>query len=238
MSRQSATYCALSDTSIAARSKPLKARFEPFKIGLFKNPGFLSIALWGSLLQFSYLVGLYSIAPYATNGLGLSQTEGAALQSIMSAGQLIGRPLCGMLLDRIGRFNGASIVSIAAGLTCLLIWIFARSFAALAVFAFLQGGLAGIFWISSTVLLTEMVGIRDLSSAISMLWLSIVAPATVSEPIAIALRDYSINTLGRTGPHAYDISIGFAGAFFIVAGMTLYWAKIYKQKSWKLWQKT
>lgn len=62
---QSTSYAGIGKTDnvttirTSARSKPLKARFEPFKVGLFRNPGFLSIVAWGCLLQFSYLVGLY-----------------------------------------------------------------------------------------------------------------------------------------------------------------------------------
>ena len=46
----------------SARTKPLKARFEPFKIDLFRNYGFLSLVAWGFILQFAYLVGLYVIS--------------------------------------------------------------------------------------------------------------------------------------------------------------------------------
>ena len=60
-------------------------------------------------------IGLYSIPHYAVAGIGLSQTQGAAIQSILSAGQLTGRPLCGLLLDRIGRINGAAIVTVRRG---------------------------------------------------------------------------------------------------------------------------
>lgn len=115
--------------------------------------------------------------------------------------------------------------------------MFARSMAVLGLFAVLQGGLGGIFWISNAVLLTEMVGIRDLSSAVSMLWLAIVIPATVCEPIAILLREQSISQ-GKTGAATYQGAIGFAGAFFVAAGLALLGAKFYKQKSLKWVQKT
>ena len=67
------------------------------------------------MAELAYTIGLYSIPHYAVAGIGLSQTQGAAIQSILSAGQLTGRPLCGLLLDRIGRINGAAIVTVRLG---------------------------------------------------------------------------------------------------------------------------
>ena len=108
----------------------------------------------------------------------------------------------------------------------------------LGLFAILQGALSGIYWMSSNVLVTEIIGIRDLSSGLSMLWLSIAAPATVAEPIAILFVNYSRSHLGRTGPRAFDITIGFAGAVFILSGLALFPAKFYKQKNRRIFMKT
>lgn len=181
---------------------------------------------------------MQSVPTYATEALGLPQKDGSTLQAIMAAGQLLLRPLCGLFLDRVGRINGAMLVTIAAGLTNLLIWMFANNFNVLALFAFLQGGLGGVFWISNNALLTEIIGIRNLASGLSMLWLSIVAPATIAEAVALLLLEHSKTDLGRTGPAAYQISIGFAGACFVVSGLSLLVAKFWKQGDHKLFKKT
>ena len=127
----------------SGRAKPLKVRFEPFKIELFRNRGFLSVVWWGVFIQLAYATCIYSIPAYATQGLGLSQKQGSTLQSLLSVGQLVGRPIAGLLLDKIGRINGASTVTVFAGCTCLFVWMFARSFAPLAIFAILQGASGG-----------------------------------------------------------------------------------------------
>lgn len=199
---------------------------------------------------------MQSIPTYATRGLGLSQKDGSTLQSIMAAGQLVGRPLCGVFLDRIGRINGAALVTLGAGLSCLFVWMFSYSFGVLALFAILTGALSGIFWMSSATLrvsefpslrllqiltplptVTEIVGIRSLNSALSMLWITIVLPATGAEAIALSLVKYSENSLHRSGPPAYKISIGFAGAMWVLSATSLTLAKAYKQKQWRIWQK-
>lgn len=179
-----------------------------------------------------------SVPTYATEALGLPQKDGATLQAIMAAGQLTLRPLCGLFLDHVGRINGAMIVTILAGCTNLLIWMFAKTFGVLGLFAYLQGGLGGVFWISNNALLTEIIGIRNLASGLSMLWLAIVAPATVAEAIALLLLDYSKNSLGRSGPSAYHISIGFAGASFVVSGLSLLVAKFWVQGTYRIFKKT
>lgn len=116
--------------------------------------------------------------------------------------------------------------------------MFSSNFSTLAAFAFLQGGLGGVFWISSSALLAEVLGIQDLASGLSMLWISIVAPATVAEPISFLLLQYSQNELGRTGTSKYKISIGFAGAMFVCGGLSLLVAKFNQQKSFKVFKKT
>lgn len=91
----------------------------------------------------AYTVALFTVATYATEGLSLSQTKGSNVQALLAAGQMIGRPLCGILLDRYGRLNMASLLSVVAGMTCLVIWMFARSYGVLMFFAFVQGVFGG-----------------------------------------------------------------------------------------------
>lgn len=104
-----------------------------------------------------YFIAIYSLATYSTNGLGLSQTQGAALQSILAAGQVVGRPAAGWLLDAIGRCNGTIIVFILAGVSCFAIWLPSRTFGVLVVFALAQGVLGGTIW-SATPVVSKSVG--------------------------------------------------------------------------------
>ena len=55
--------------------------------------------------MFGYLIPLITIALYATQAVGLSQAQGASIQAILAAGQLIGRPGLGLALDRFGENN-------------------------------------------------------------------------------------------------------------------------------------
>jgi MFS family permease len=125
------------------------------------------------------------------------------------------------------------------GLSTLCIWLPARSFAVLAVFAFIQGVTGGTVWVASTPIGALIVGVKDLQSAMSIFWLVLVIPALTGQPIAIALLEYSRNKLGRDGAEAYYISIGFCGGVAVFSAALLYGAKRHVQKgSWRVWQKT
>ncbi|KIJ46137.1 hypothetical protein M422DRAFT_46225 [Sphaerobolus stellatus SS14] len=242
----------------------IQGKFEPIQYQLLWHPGFLWVWLWGFFTILGYLISLYTVATFATAGLGLSQSQGAAIQSILAAGQMVGRPLAGLFMDRWGRINLAIIWTFISGLSCFVIWIVARSFSVLAFFGFVQGLSGGIFWSAGTPITTEIIGLKHLGSALSILWLSIVLPSIFAEPIAVWLlqeaqrrtgitlpsndsSDATTNTnVGVSGAGTGDTSaavvfqtpIGFAGAMFMVGTVLLYGAKRWKQGNWKIGTKT
>ncbi|GMK54781.1 hypothetical protein CspeluHIS016_0113670 [Cutaneotrichosporon spelunceum] len=219
------------------RATKLKVRFEPFQVAFFRNPGFLCMIGWGGFIQFAYAIGIYTIPLYAVQGLGRSQRDGATLQSLLAVGQIVGRPLSGYCLDRVGRFNGAIATTLLASISCLAVWLVAQNFGVLAFAAFLQGASSGVFWSTCQALLTDLVGIRDMASALSVLWFSIVPPGIVSQPIAIWLVNYSRDKLHRTGTAAFQYSIIFAGLAFFAAAVSLYGTKRFLQGDWKPWKR-
>jgi len=189
-------------------------------------------------LVLAYFIALYSLASFATFGLGLSQTKGAALQSILSAGQMLGRPLWGLALDKGGRINMSIICYLLVGASCLVLWLPAKSFGLLIVFALVQGLTGGTIWSAATPVAARVVGVQDLASALGMFWLVLVIPALVGQPIAVALLDYSMGSLGRNGAEVYYISIGFCGGVGIVSAVLLYGAKRSLQGSWTVFRIT
>lgn len=72
--------------------------------------------------MFGYVIGLFTLPTYATQALRLTQSQGAALQAVLSAAQMIGRPCVGLTLDLAGRINMACMATTVAGLAVLLIW--------------------------------------------------------------------------------------------------------------------
>ena len=185
-----------------------------------------------------YFIAIYSLATYSTSGLGLSQTQGAALQSILAAGQIIGRPSAGWAMDKIGRVNGVLLNFVLCGLSCFAIWLPSRSFGVLVVFALAQGLLGGNMWAGIPVLSKSVVGIQELQSAMAIFWLVVALPSALCFPAAVALVEYSRNTLGRQGPESYVISICLCGALFLASSLSLFGAKFYVQGNYRLWEKS
>lgn len=232
---------------MGARSAPLQTKW-------LWHPGYAWVALWGIFAStpdspmtggqsswgavMAYFVALYSLASFATSGLGFSQTQGAALQSILAAGQMLGRPIWGQALDKGGRINMSILCYLIVGGSSLVFWLPAKSFALLAVFAIIQGLTGGTIWSAATPVSARVVGVQDLGSALSVFWLVLVIPALVGQPIAVALLDYSTGSLGKTGPEAYYISIGFCGGVGVVSAVLLYGAKRWLQGSWTVFRIT
>lgn len=245
------TPCAL---LLKSRHKKVGSRVATFQLKWFVHPGYVWVLLWGftcrklpitchisdhtDLLVLMYFIALYSLASFATYALGLSQTQGAALQSILSAAQMIGRPIWGISLDYGGRVNMTTLCYLISGLSCLVVWLPAKSFGVLIFFALVQGFTGGTVWSAATPLTARVVGVQDVASALGIFWVVCVPSVLVGQPIAVALLEYSENTLGRTGPEAYYISIGLCGGMGVLSAVLLYGAKRYQQGSWKLWQIT
>lgn len=121
---------------------------------------------------------------------------------------------------------------------------------------------AGIFWSACGALTTEVVGLKDLGSALSILWLAIAPSCILAEPIAVWLLQASERHFGiflseqrnqatgttdavsgagsgsTKGAIVFEATIGFAGATFLVGSVLLYTAKRWKQGNWKLFVKT
>lgn len=177
-----------------------------------------------------YCIAMYTIASYATGGLGLSQTQAAALQSLLAAGFLVGRPLTGLLLDVGGRINVAILLNVAAGISCWAFWLPARSFAPMAVFALVQGFTGGAVWVAAAPVAVEMVGTARSGSALAIFWMAVAPSAAFSSPSAIGLLTYTRTRLNREGPEAYAISIGVCGGLFVLSSLCLCGAKAYQKR--------
>nr|ODN89420.1 hypothetical protein L203_02130 [Cryptococcus depauperatus CBS 7841] len=223
---------------LRGRHKAIGARQAPLELKWLWHKGFIWVWLWGAFCMMAYFIALYSLASFATHALGLTQTQGAALQSILSAGQMIGRPLWGYFLDSGGRINLTIVCYLICGISSLCIWLPAKSFGILVFYALVQGMTGGTVWSAAAPLIAKVVGVKDLASALSIFWMILVIPALVGQPIAIALLEYSTRHLNKTGPEAYFISIGLCGGMAILCACFLYGAKVWLQGNWQVFKKT
>lgn len=148
-----------------------------FDVRLFRRPEFLLVLGWGFFSELGYVVLWFSLPAYATS-VGLSAQQGSVVGALLNLGTVVGRPIIGQLSDTMGRINIPTIMTGWCGLVCLVIWIFAKSFGVLCFFAVLAGMVCGTFWSTVGPVGAEVVGLRELPSALSVLFIMMVLPAT------------------------------------------------------------
>lgn len=233
---------------IKGRHKAVQAKSAPLQLSFFWHKGYRWLLVWAFLTSASpslfslttvmaYFITIYTLASYCTNALGLSQKQGGAVQSILAAGQIVGRPMWGYLLDRGGRTNMVILSYIIAGITTLTAWMLGRSFGVMAFYGFISGATGGTIHSATAPLSAAVVGLPDLASALAMYWLTLSIPNLFGQAFAIMLVDYSRDHLGRNGPDAYAISIGFCGGLYLAAAFALLGVKRYLQGDWKVFKK-
>ena len=192
------------------RNGAVGAKQLAFDYTLFKKREYWLLLGWGFFSMMGYIVLLFSLPNYAVS-IGLSSKQGSIIGALLNLGQGLGRPIVGVFSDGAGRINLAGLCTFTAGLFCLVIWIFAKSFGTLIFFSVIVGTVAGTFWTTIGPVGAEVVGLKELPSALSIVWIFLVLPTTckstfkglqtafadrrwvVSEPIALQLRQQSGN---------------------------------------------
>ncbi|KAI4277144.1 MAG: hypothetical protein LQ337_002017 [Flavoplaca oasis] len=201
------------------RNKTIGVTQLAFDYTLFQRFEFLLTLGWGFFSMLGYIVLLFSLPSYAAS-IGLSSKQGSIVGALLNLGQGLGRPAVGMVSDSVGRINIAFLCTFVAGLLCLIIWIFAKSFGVLVVFSLLVGTVSGTFWTTIAPVEAEVVGLKTLPSALAIVWIVLVLPTTSAEPIALELRQ-------RTG-NIYLHAQLFTGLMYIAAALCMWFLKAWK----------
>lgn len=114
----------------------------------------------------------------------------------------------------------AGFCTFLAGLFCLVIWIFAKTYGVLIFLALIVGAVAGTFWATIAPVSAEVVGLQILPSALSITWVWLVLPCTFSEPIGLELRA----TSGDIYRHAQI----FTGCMYLAASLCMWFLRAWK----------
>lgn len=174
----------------------------------FRRPEVLFVVFWGITTEFGYIALIYSLPNYASS-IGLSTQQGSITAAILNLGLTVGRPFVGYVSDKFGRITMPAILTAFCGMVCLIIWIPAQTYPVLLLFALLSGMVCGTFWGTVTPVLAEVVGLGRMSSSFSLICLTLVAPTTVAEPIALSL----VRGSGYLHTQAYVGCMFFLGSF-------------------------
>ena len=161
---------------IKDRNKAIGASQLAFDYRLFRRYEFVIMECWGFFSILGYIVLLFSLPNYASN-VGLTPSQGSTIGALLNLGQAIGRPIVGIFSDRLGPFNVAAFLTAICGIFCFVIWIFAKSYGVLIFFSLIVGSISGTIWTLVAPVGAEVVGLKELPSALSITWVVFVLPS-------------------------------------------------------------
>ncbi|KAF2472200.1 MFS general substrate transporter [Lindgomyces ingoldianus] len=201
------------------RNKQIGSSQLSFDHRLFKKIEFWGLLGFGFLSMLGYIVLLFSLPNYAKT-VGMTAKQGSIIGAVLNLGQALGRPPIGYFSDSFGRVNMAGTMTFLAGLFSLLVWSFANSFGVLIFFAIVGGTVAGTFWTVVAPVWTEILGLVDLPSSLSITWMVLVLPTTFSEAIALEIVDFDDGS--------YTGAILFTGFMYIGAAVFVWLVRAWK----------
>lgn len=178
---------------------------------LLKRKEYLVVLGYGFLSMLGYFVLIFTLANYAIV-IGLDASQAAWVPALFMLGQAVGRPILGWLSDVYGHIQVTSLMSLLCGIFSLAIWLNARSFASLIAFALVEGLVGGVFWVTTAPIITQVVGLDNLPSGLTIMWVTLALPSTFSSSIALEIFE-------ETGSYA-GAQI-FTGVTFIAAGLSI-----------------
>lgn len=216
-------FCALAVNAICAilirdRNMAIKPKNKTFDWREFGKIEVVLVIVWGFMSELGYIVLLYSLPHFATS-IGLTQQQGSVIGAIFNLGLGLGRPFIGYASDRFGRINVAATMTASCGVFCLAIWVPARSYGVLLLFAILAGLGAGNFWGTCSAVTAEVVGLQRLPTSFGVICMALVLPTTFAEPIGLELVSAS----------GYLTSQVFVGFMFLIAATSTWLLR-----SWKI----
>lgn len=212
-----------------------KARKAMFNPQVFKTKKLWYVSLWFAISLVGYTITLFSYAS-AARALGYSQKQASDLTAVINATQTVGRPLIGVVADKwVGRINYTIILNMTTMVLILAFWMQCHSFAALMVCGILLGLFLGAGNVMNPVLTADAFEPSEFGCAWATLNLMVGIFAVFSEPIALALRDYSLS-------NPYHSSQIFAAMMFLAGVLILSplreykTAKVIKSRRQETWE--
>jgi MFS family permease len=163
------------------RNKAVGARHVAFDFRLLKRLEFLTLLAFGTLSMLAYVVLVFSIANFASS-IGLTAQQGSVVGAILNLGQGIGRPPIGYFSDTVGRINMAASMSFVAAVLALAVWINTHTYGLLIFYSLVGGTVAGTYWAVVAPVTAEVIGLKNLPSALSITWLSLTFSTLCRKP--------------------------------------------------------
>jgi MFS family permease len=195
-----------------AERPPAGARSDLRLGAAVRTREFTGMWVCGLLVSFSLFMAFVHIAPFAARH-GADPVLAAALIGVIGAASAVGRLALGGIAERIGSVRAFQTAVVLLAFS-FAIWLFAPSYAGLAVFAVVLGvGYGGWVALSPSVL-ADLFGAEGLGGTVGALYTSAAVGSLLGPPLAGFLVD-------RTG--SYTVAIGAALALGIASIVPVIW---------------
>ncbi|CUM53397.1 unnamed protein product [Debaryomyces fabryi] len=202
---------------IRSRSKNAKIEFTIFDMQCLRCTGFWLFALYAVTCMFGYVVVLYTLVNFTTS-LGYTEYQGSIVSAMVQLGSCLGRPLVGLTADKIGSITMALIAYTICAIFTLAMWIPARNYATIIVFALIMGSLMGSIYGTVAPSVARLVGMNKLNVSFCMLWVFLGGAGIASPVIGVSLKT---GGGGFVDPTQYVYCTVFAGVSFAVCAISL-----------------
>jgi MFS family permease len=197
--------------ALVARRAPLDLTPAPLRLAeALRTPAFTSIYASSLLCSIALYVPFVFLPDYAHRH-GASEVASAALVGMIGAASIAGRMGLGALGARAGLIRLYQLCFLALGLS-FTIWLGARSYSLLVVFALTMGASYGGYVALSPAVMAELYGTARLGVVLGVLYTSCGMGALIGPPLAGVIID-------RTG--GYGWAIGFATAAALTSFVVL-----------------
>ncbi|CUM63971.1 uncharacterized protein PRCAT00001559001 [Priceomyces carsonii] len=199
---------------IRTRTKQHHIEFSVWDSQCVSCGGFWLLAFYLITCMFGYVILLYTLANFTTS-LGYSEYQGSIVSAMVQVGSVLGRPIVGLASDKLGPCTVASSCYYIVAIFCLAMWIPARNYATVIIFALIEGSLMGTVYGTLAPIVAHLVGMPKLNVTFCMLWLFVGAAGVFSPVIGVKLTAGAGNEIDPTRYRNCSI---FAGvAFFACA---------------------
>ncbi|CCH60346.1 hypothetical protein TBLA_0C05480 [Henningerozyma blattae CBS 6284] len=151
---------------IGFRSKSkIKNEFKVmFDLNVIRRPVVWLVTVWFTFALFAYNLMIFTLSSYVV-ARGMSQHDGSTITAIVNGCQAIGRPIMGLVGDRVGRINITVVLTLCLTIFFFAFWIPAHTFLQLIFLAICLGSCIGVANVMSTVLIADVVAPEEFLTA-------------------------------------------------------------------------
>lgn len=176
---------------------------------VIRQPQVPLICIWFTLALLGYNLMVFTLASYAV-ARGMTAHQGSSLTAILNGAQVVGRPVMGLLGDRVGRANITIILTMVITIYLFVFWILAHTYVQLIFFSIMIGSCIGVANVMNTVLIADLVKPPEFLAAWSFV-------NYAGAPVLLCCELFAQALVKKNMKNPYLYSQIFAGCCFVCA---------------------